>query len=152
MARLSLVASVLMILPPPPSQFCPLAPYCPLSWHLTVYLPLGWHPTATHRLAPYCPVAPLASVSSPIVALLLSYTQRWYCTASVGAANALGERCNYWRDGGLRLQCRPTFLWFSSNGRSPSSPSGPHFEALAKLSFVLGSLRKGLGLSTCAFL
>jgi len=47
MARLSAVASLLAILPPSSSRFCPLAPYC--------YHPLpGWHPTAHHLLAPYC--------------------------------------------------------------------------------------------------
>ena len=35
MARLLVVASPLGILPPSPSRFSPLAPYCPLSWHLT---------------------------------------------------------------------------------------------------------------------
>ena len=76
------MASLRAILPPPPSRFRPLAPYCPLSWHLTaknsspgwhptapplqlapysspppagtLLLLTGWHPTATHRLAPYC--------------------------------------------------------------------------------------------------
>jgi len=80
MARLSVVASPFAILPLPPSRFCPLAPYCPISWHLTAKPPLpagtlllpplwlapycyspagilllivvGWHPL--------CPVAPLA--------------------------------------------------------------------------------------------
>jgi len=54
MARLSVVTSPFAILPPPPTRFRPLAPYCPLNWHLTAYLPSGWHPTATHPLAPYC--------------------------------------------------------------------------------------------------
>ena len=64
MAHWSAVASPLVILPLPPSRFRPLAPYCPLSWHLTaknpppagtrLLPPSGWHPTATHRLAPYC--------------------------------------------------------------------------------------------------
>jgi len=65
MARWSVVASPLAILPLRPSRFPPLAPYCPLSWHLTAKKllsrlapycspPSGWHPTATHWLAPYC--------------------------------------------------------------------------------------------------
>jgi len=56
MARWSVVASLLAILPPLPSQFRPLAPYCPLSWHLTAKNSFpGWHPTAPPlRLAPYC--------------------------------------------------------------------------------------------------
>ena len=53
MAHLLVVASMLAIFPPPLSCFCPLAPYCPLSWHLTANLPpadtllllTGWHPT-----------------------------------------------------------------------------------------------------------
>jgi len=57
------VASPLTILPLRPSRCRPLAPYCPLSWHLTaktpfpagtLLLPSGWQPTATHQLAPYC--------------------------------------------------------------------------------------------------
>jgi len=54
MACLSVLASPFAILPPSPSRFHPLAPYCPFSGHLTAYLPSGWHPTATHLLAPYC--------------------------------------------------------------------------------------------------
>jgi len=100
MARSSVVAGPLPILPPPPSRFCPLALYCPLSWHLTAYTSLlastllqltGWHPTAAHLLAPYCPVAPLAPLSSPIVAILLGYAQPCHCTASVAAAKRLGR-------------------------------------------------------------
>ena len=62
-ARLSAVASRLAILPPSISRFCPLAPCCPVSWHLTaaflslagtLLLAVGWHPTARRRLAPYC--------------------------------------------------------------------------------------------------
>ena len=70
MACLLVVASPLAILPLPCSRFCPLAPYCPISWHLTakssppagtLLLPTGWHPTATQRLAPYCSSSWLAS-------------------------------------------------------------------------------------------
>jgi len=80
MARWSVVASPLAILPLPPSRFCPVAPYCPLSWHLTAKNSShGWHPTAPPPLAgtlllltgwhptahlpgwhPFCSVAPLA--------------------------------------------------------------------------------------------
>jgi len=66
MPRYSVVATPFTILPPPPSLFRPLAPYCPMSWHLspsnppqlTPYCPLpagtlllisDWHPTATRR-------------------------------------------------------------------------------------------------------
>ena len=55
MARLSAAASLLAILPPSSSRFCPLAPDC---YHPppagTLLLITGWHPTATHRQAPYC--------------------------------------------------------------------------------------------------
>jgi len=54
MALFLVVASPLAILPPPTSQFCPLAPYCPISWHLTAIPTPGWHATAPHQLARYC--------------------------------------------------------------------------------------------------
>jgi len=80
------VASPFAILPPPPSPFRPLAPYCPISWHLTASNPsrlapycsppagtllliTSWHPTANHRLAPYC-YSSLAGIPSP----------RWLCS------------------------------------------------------------------------
>jgi len=80
MARLSVVASLLLILPLPPCRFCPLAPYYPFSWHLTaknyspagtLLLSVGCHPTATHWLAPYC---------SPSAATLL-LLPGWHPTA-----------------------------------------------------------------------
>jgi len=46
------------------------------------------------RLQPLCPVAPLASQWSTIVAVLLRYAQSWYCTTSVAATNAVVERSN----------------------------------------------------------
>jgi len=93
MARLSVVASLLAILPLPPSRFRPLAPYCPISWHLTaknsspgwhptahpppagtLLLLTGWHPTAHHRWL----ASPLLGGSArpsppPIVRPLLGY-------------------------------------------------------------------------------
>jgi len=46
------VASPLVIRPLPPSRFRPLAPYCPLSWHLTAENSSpGCHPTAPPPLA-----------------------------------------------------------------------------------------------------
>ena len=108
MAYLSVVASPFAILPPPPSRFRPLAPYCPISWHLTaktppptatLLLPSGLYPTATHRLAPYCSswLAGIPSARwlrsptclSPSCDLLygrnprLGYGSSWYCTASL---------------------------------------------------------------------
>jgi len=73
MARLSVVASPLTILPPPPSRFCPLAPYYPLAGTLLLkppswlapycYSPAGtllllicWHPTARWLRSPLYPV------------------------------------------------------------------------------------------------
>jgi len=102
------VASLFAILSLPPSWFCPLGPYCPISWHLTaktpppagtLLLPFGWHPPATHRLAPYCSSS-LAGIPSalwlrsptclsPSCDLLygrkprLGYGSSWYCTASL---------------------------------------------------------------------
>jgi len=83
MARWSVVASPLAILPLPPSRFRPLAPYCPLSWHLTAKTPppagtlplppplagtllllTGWHPTAhLPGWHPLRSVAPLTLLS-----------------------------------------------------------------------------------------
>jgi len=56
MAHQSAVASLLAILPLLTSRFRPLAPYCPISWHLTAKTP---PPAGTLRLpplwlAPYC--------------------------------------------------------------------------------------------------
>jgi len=88
MAPLSVVASPLAILSLPPSRVRPLAPYCPISWHLTAKPPrlapyccsragtllllTGWHPTAAHGLAPYC--------CSPAGTLLL--LTGWHPTAA----------------------------------------------------------------------
>jgi len=95
MAHLSVVASPLAILPPSTSLFLPLAPYCPISWHLTAKTPprlapycspptatllllTGWHPTATLRLAPYCYSS--NGLTLPWFRLLVvSYCLRAYC-------------------------------------------------------------------------
>jgi len=83
MARWPVVARALAILALPPSRFRPLAPYCPLSWHLIaknsspgwhptapppragpLLLLTGWHPTAHFPgWHPRCLVAPLALLS-----------------------------------------------------------------------------------------
>jgi len=103
------VASPFAILPLPPSRFRPLAPYCPISWHVPANPPpglapycfpsTGWHPSPTHRLVPYCSSS-LAGIPSarrlrsptclsPSCDLLygrnprLGYGSSWYCTASL---------------------------------------------------------------------
>jgi len=124
MARLSVVASPLAILPLPPSRFRPLAPYCPLSWHLTaknpppagtLLLPSGWHPTATHRLAPYC-----YSLAGTLLLLLRSVDPS-SVTPSRGIAlppwllsNAL-DRCN-------DLPDRTSWLRWANYWSFPMSP------------------------------
>jgi len=68
MDHLSVGASPFRIDPPPHSDFCPLAPYCPFSLHLTAKNSLpGCHPTGPHGLAPYyyLPAGTLLLVSRP---------------------------------------------------------------------------------------
>jgi len=146
------VASLLAILPLPPSQFRPLAPYCPLSWHLTANPPprlapycsppagtllliTGWHPTAhPPGWHPLCSVAPLALLP------LRSFDPS-SVTPSRGIAlppwlwtNAL-DRCNDLRDRASG-SCGPTVSVFSRVGDHLSSPSGPA-TALEQPSFLL---------------
>jgi len=152
MARLWVVASRLPILPGSTSRFCPLAPYCPISWHLTAkHLP-GGHPTALRRLAPYC--------YSPAGTLLLlvrsgdppSVTPS--CRIALPPwllSNAL-DRCNdlHNRPSGIS---GPTVSVFSPVDGHLSTPLRPAFLVFDQaVSLVLGSLLKGLGLSTCMFL
>jgi len=87
------VASPLAILPLPPSRFRALAPYSPLSCHLTAKTPprlapycspladillqiTGWHPTATRWLAPYCSSSDQSTL--PRLRLVLV----WHCLRS----------------------------------------------------------------------
>ena len=114
MARLSVVASLLAILPLPPSRFRPLAPYCPINWHLTakktplqagtllltpppagtLLLLTGWHPTAHRRWL----ASPL--LGGPARPLPLRSFGPSSVTPSRGIALPLwlcpnaGERCN----------------------------------------------------------
>jgi len=168
MARLSAAASLLAILPPSSSRFCPLAPYC--------YHPLpGWHPTAHHRLAPNC--------YSPAGTLLLltgwhpTAHRRWLASPQPGgSARHLPSRLvgpsSVTPSRGIALPpwlcptpwivvmtCLtvqhgfggPTTRVFLCRLSTILSPRAV-FLAVRVFSFVLVSLRKGLGLSTCTFL
>jgi len=167
MARLSVVASPLAILLLSPSRFRPLAPYCPISWHLTANPP--------HRLAPYC--------SSPAGTLLLltgwhpTAHHRWLASPlpsgsvrhlpfrSVGPSSVTPSRgialppwlCSMpWIDVMTCLTVQHGFGGPSTGvflcRRSTILSSRAAFLAVRVFSFVLVSLRKGLGLSTCTFL
>jgi len=167
MALLSVVASPLAILLLSPSRFRPLAPYCPISWHLTANPP--------HRLAPYC--------SSPAGTLLLltgwhrTAHHRWLASPlpsgsvrhlpfrSVGPSSVTPSRgialppwlCSTpWIDVRTCLTVQHGFGGPSTGvflcRRSTILSSRAAFVAVGVFSFVLVSLRKGLGLSTCTFL
>jgi len=161
------VASLLAILPPSTSRFCPLAPYCPISWHLTANPPpqlapycsppagtllllTGWHPTAHRRwLAsplpggsarhlPFRAVGPSSVKPSRGIALHL-----WLCpTPWIVVMTCLTVHH------GLGGPSTGVFLCRRSTILSPRAA----FLAFRVFSFVLLSLRKGLGLSTCMFL
>ena len=175
MARLSAAAGLFAILPLSSSQFCPLAPWCyhPLPcWHPTAHhrlapycssqagpllLLTGWHPTATHRLAPYCSTS-LAGISCarwlrsrstlPIGWPLLVTPSRGIVLPPWQLSNAL-NRCNDLPDrtSGFGGPSVGVFLCPRSTNLSPRAA----FLAVRVFPFVLVSLRKGLGLSTCTF-
>ena len=160
-ARLSVVASPFAILPPSPSWFSPLAPYSPFSWHLTartlplagtLLLPSGWHPTATPRLAPNCysrggtllllprSVDPSSLTPSRGIAL-----PAWLLSHALDRCNDLHDRVSGYSG--------PTVSVFSPVHDHLFPPLSPAFLVFEHaVSFVLGSLLKGLGLSTCTFL
>jgi len=69
----------------------PASPSSVPFYHTTTILSLVGSLLVITSWHPLCSVAPLASLSSLIVALLLGYVQSWYCTASVAAANPLGR-------------------------------------------------------------
>jgi len=161
MARLSAAARLFTILPLSSSQFCLLAPYC--------YHPLpGWHPTALHRLAPYCysPAGtlllivvgwhPLCSVA-PLAPLPLRSFGLSSVTPSRGIALPLWLCPTPWINvmsclnvhHGCGGPSTGVFLCHRSSILSIRPRKGL---SGAVVSFVLGSLRKGLGLSTCTFL
>ena len=157
------MATRLAIHPLPPSRFRPLAPYCPISWHLTANppprlvpycsLPSGCHPTASPPpagtlllLTGWHPTShlpswhPLCSVA-PLALLPLRSFDPSSVTPSCGIAlppwlwtNAL-ERCNDLRDRASGY-CGPTVSVFSHVGDHPSSRSGPE-RALEQMLFLL---------------
>jgi len=168
MARLSAAASLLAILPPCSSRFFPLAPYCYSSLS-------GWHPTAHHRLATYCcspagtlllltgwhPTARRSWLASP----LPGDSVRRLPFRSVGPSSVTPSRgialppwlCpTPWIDvmtcltvqHGFGRPSTGVFLYHRSPILSPQAA----FLAVRGFCFVLVSLRKGLGLSTCTFL
>ena len=171
------MASPLAILPPTPSRSCPLALYCPISWHLTANPPprLAPYCSPPHRLAPYC--------YSPAGTLLLltgwhpTAHRRWLASPlpggsarhlpfrSVGPSSVTPSRgialppwlCpSPWIDVmtclsvhyGFGGPSAGVFLCCRSTILSPRTA----FLAVRVFSFVLVGLRKGLGLSTCTFL
>jgi len=169
MARLSAVASLFAILPLSSSLFCPLAPYC--------YHPLpGWHPTAHHRLAPHC--HSLAGTPLPLSSWHPTAYRRWLASPlprgsarhlrfqSVGPSSVTPSRgialppwlCPMpWIDVMTCLTVHhgcggpSTGVFLCRRSSILSIRPGKGLSA-AVVSFVLGSLRKGLGLSTCTFL
>jgi len=156
MARLSVVASPFAIFAPSASLFCPLVPY----YHNP---PPGWHRTAHHRLAPRAYCSPLAGIPSARWLRSPPYPPRLLQSSSVtpsrGIALPLWLPPTPWSNDVITgaavvhgSSVGPQSSGFQTKARSLSSPSGPRSEALAKLSFVQGSLPKGLGLSTCTFL
>jgi len=148
------VASPLTILPLPPSLFRLLAPYCPLSWHLTAKNSSpGWHPTAPPPLAgtlllltrwhptaqlpgwhPLCSVAPLALLPLQSFDPSSVTTSRgialppWLWTNALDRYNNLHNRASG--------SCGPTVSVFSRVGDHLSSLLGPQ-RALEQPSFLL---------------
>ena len=160
MALFSAVASPFEILPPRPSRFHPLAPYCPFSWHLnarppppalTWLLPSGWHPTATLWLGPYC-----YSPAGTLLPLLRSVDPS-SVTPSCGIALPpwlMSNALDRWNDldDHARACSRATVSLFSPVDDHLSTPLRPTFLVFEHaVSFVLGSMLKGVGLSTCTF-
>ena len=131
-----------------PPRFPRLGPYCPCSWHRTAGTP--------PRLALYCSSAAgtLLLVLYPplwLVDLSSDTPSRGKALASWLLSDAL-DRCNdlrHWASGRSGL----TASVFSPVDDHLSSAHWPAFRLSEQaLSFVLGSLPTGLGLSTCVFL
>jgi len=168
-ARLSVVASPFAILPPRASRFCPRAPYSPFSSYLTaqssspavtLLLMFGWHPTATRRLAPYCswllariPSGWWLRSRSPLRSFdpLSVRPSRGIALPPWLLSNAL-DRCNDLRDCASGYSGPMVSVFSPGDDRSPT-PLRPPFRVFEQgVSFVLGSLQKGFGLSPCTFL
>jgi len=154
MACLSVVASPFAILPPPPSRFCLLAPYSPLSWHLTASPPLwlapycyspagtlllltGWRPTARWPRSPLYP--PRSSQSSSVtpghgIALppWLPPTP-WSNNVMTGAAVVYSSSVG------------PLFPWFSKKSAITILSLRPAFLCLSETFFCLGLPAEGFG-------
>ena len=102
MARLSVVASLFVILPSPTSRFCPLAPLL------------------LQQLAPYCLlILPDRSSTPRLRPVVVShYLPAWCPMPWIDVITGATVR--------LWLQCRPTNpVVFSRNGDHTSSPPGP---------------------------
>ena len=143
MAPLSVVASPFAILPLPPSQFRPLPPYCPFSWHLTaktpppagiLLLPSGWHPSCYSRagtlLLIFRSVDPSSVTPSRGIALPL-----WL------SSNTL-DRCNDLHNCASGYSGLTVSVFFPVD-ELLSTPLRPAFLLFQPaVSFVLGSLLK----------
>jgi len=158
------VASPFAILPLPPSQFRPLAPYCPLSWHLTAKNSSpGWHPSAPPPLAGTLLLTFLAGIpSARWLRSRFSLPLRSFGPSSVTPSRGIALPPWLCPTLGNDVMTCPTvhvgFRWalnlsvFPCWRSSILSPRPRKGLRTAVVSFVLGSLLKGLGLSTCMFL
>jgi len=125
MARLSVVASLFVILPSPTSRFCPLAPLL------------------LQQLAPYCllilPDRPSTPRLRPVV--VLHYLRAWCPTPWIDVIT--GATVRLW----LQMSAHKS-SGFLSLRRSLILPRGPcRAFAINPFFCFLGSLPKGLGLS-----
>jgi len=161
MAHLSVVASLLAILLLSFFQFCPLVLLLPpfLSLAGTRLLPIGWHPTATLWLAPYCSSS-LAGIPSAWWLGFPSTLSDWLTPPRLRLVVILHCLRAYCPTPWIDVLTSPTVhgsfggpsrLEFSYVAGRQSSPPRSPFVAVELFSFVVVSLRKGLGLSTCTF-
>jgi len=131
MAHLSVVASPFAILPSPPSRFCPLAPYCTFSWHLTAktppwLAPYCYSPAGTLLLLLYLPlrsVDPSSVTPSRGIALPL-----WLLSNALDRCNDLGNRVSGYSG--------PTVSVFSLVDDHSFTPLRPAFPVLVQSWFL----------------